>query len=265
MPSKISPFYYPYKTLDEMDEILETIESDMSLVSAKDIYPLKVMRYSDHTLSDWIYNNYQYLRLTKENVLDMDCICMLEYDWSSKEFSVSFNLDSIESAADDYADIREFAEFAWDEGYLSLTNNNIVIPKTVYLHFKEKHYDILNSIIRIFEYIPLYVKEFPGVNNLTYYTYNKEFAENVLRDNYITTSEHGNNLIELFPDLKNSGMVESYLGSALLSHADIISLLQPWIESGGYIKPYIYYYIMVGDSGFEFSLRRDMFLSPRKP
>ncbi len=262
MPSKISPFYYPYKTLNEMDEIHETIENDMSLVTAKDIYPLKVMRYSDHTLSDWVYNNYQYLKITKENVLDMDCICMIEYDWSSKEFSVYFNQESIETAADDYADIREFAEFAWEEDYLEIN----AIPKTVYLHFKEKHYDILNSIIRIFEYIPLYVKEFPGVSNLMYYTYNREHAENIMRDNYIeATTEYGNNLIDMFPALKDSGMVVSYLGSALLNEPDVMSLLRSWIESGGYIKPYIYYYIMVGDAGFEFSLRRDMFLSPRKP
>lgn len=262
MSNKISPFYYPYKTPEEFDEILETIESDMSLATAKDIYFLKVMRYSDHTLSDWVINNRQYLRITKEDVLDMDCICMLEYDWSSKEFTVSFNQESIEAAANDYPDIKEFADFASEYDHLEVN----AIPKTVYFHFKEKHFDILNSIIRIFEYIPLYVKEYPGLDNLTYYTYDKEIAETIMRDNYIEVStEYGTNLIEMFPALKDTGMVVSYLGSALLSKPDIMELLNPWIESGGYIKPYIYYYIMVGDAGFEFSLRRDMFLSPRKP
>lgn len=262
MPSKVSPFYYPFKTPEEMKEIHETIENDMSLVTAKDIYPLKVMRYSDHTLSDWVNTNYKYLRITKEDVLDMDCICMLEYDWATKEFSVAFNRESIEAAADDYPDIREFEYFAYYEDYPEVN----AIPKAVYFHFKEKHFDILNSIIRIFEYIPLYVKEYPGINNLMYYTYNREAAENILRDNYIeATSEYGNNLVDMFPALKDTGMVVSYLGSALLNEPDVMELLHPWIESGGYIKPYIYYYIMVDDAGFEFSLRRDMFLSPRKP
>lgn len=260
MINKISPFFYDYNA---SGNIIDIIEERMSLAEAKDIFALKTMRYTDHTISDWVSRNYRYIKITQDNnVYNFNYICLIEYDWACREYSIFFNLLALNRAAKDYEEIKEFYEFIIND-YYSLTNT---VPAAAYYRFKEKHFDILNSIINIFEYIPLYVKEYTGLNNLTYYTYKRHGAHSILESANLNANKFHYNIVKMSSDLKNSGLIVSYRGAALLAHQEIVDLLQPWIDEGGYIKPYIYYYIMIGDDdNFRFSLRRDTFLSPRKP
>lgn len=259
MINKLSPFFYDYNT---PGDIIDIMEERMSLAEAKDIFALKTMRYSDHTISDWVSLNYSYIKTTPDsNVRSFRYICLIEYDWACREYSIVFDKLALKRAAGDYEEIKEFYDFIVND-YSSLTDT---IQAPAYYRFKEKHFDILNSLINIFEYIPLYIKEYPGLENLTYYTYKNHGACSILNSVGLNENKFHQHIVKMSSDLKNSGLIVSYRGAALLAHREIVDLLQPWIDEGGYIKPYIYYYIIIGDGDFKFSLRRDTFLSPRKP
>ena len=220
-----------------------------SWLTSQDLFECKIMKYSDHTIRDWLSDNKKYVQTFRDSdgYIDVEKIPFyIEYDWKHKKFEVIVNDKEFSCCNDDPA-IQEFLEYA---KFRKISTSAIV-------EFIKRRFNILNTIISNTGFVLLHITKCEGLNSFHFY-YEKD------NDPYDMVK-----LIDEFDIDKlqvDSVWTEySYLGASILECPELMELLQPWLKDNAYIKPYTNYRIKLSTTDKQkIYLERDLILSPKK-
>lgn len=220
-----------------------------SWLTSQDLFECKIMKYSDHTIRDWLSDNKKYVQTFRDSdgYIDTEKIPFyIEYDWKHKKFEIIVNDKEFSCCNDDPA-IQEFLE------YMKLRK----ISTSAIVEFIKRRFNILNTIISNAGFVLLHITKCEGLNSFHFY-YEKG---NDLYDMAKLINEFDINIEQV----DSAWTAYSYLGASILECPELMELLQPWLKDNAYIKPYTNYRIKLSTTDKQkIYLERDLILSPKK-
>ena len=220
-----------------------------SWLTGQDLFECKIMKYSDHTIRDWLSDNKKYVQTFRDydSYIDIEKIPFyIEYDWKHKKFEIVVNDQEFSWCKDDPA-IQEFLEYMELRKYSTST----------IVDFIKSRFNILNTIISNTGFVLLHITKCEGLNSFHFYC---EMGADLYEIVKLLDTFH------IEPEQVDLDWTEySYLCASILECPDLMKLLQPWLDDNAHIKPYTNYRIKISTTDKQkIYLERDLLLSPKK-